>query len=222
MGAIKAIVFDWDGTLVETMGLKIANAGSLFADFFKVAPEGVVSTYKRHSGNPRKDLFQAIAEENVGRRLSDQEFTRLSNEFTARNLASYRAHEVFDEHSREFLESLRVRGISLFVSSSAMSDEITTLAEHLEIRKLFVEMLGSRDGFRKGKDHIEYIRANHGFQTHELMFVGDEKADIRLSGKLGVLAVGIARDKSAASLDVEFADYVIQDLRELDGILTHV
>jgi phosphoglycolate phosphatase-like HAD superfamily hydrolase len=216
---IKAIVFDWDGTIVDTMPLKIKNASRIFKKHYGVSCKYTRESYKNHSGVSRKELFNLIAKDNIGKGLSGFEFSKISAEFTLRNINSYKSSTVFNEKYREIFTWLTKRNLMLFVSSSAVKDEIVKLAILLNIKDCFLEILGSFDNFRKGKHHIDYIKKKYALSTNHIMFVGDEKVDMRLSGRLGLMCVGVANGKRKSSLEMEFADYVIQDLTELRSIL---
>ncbi|KON26829.1 hypothetical protein AC481_06430 [miscellaneous Crenarchaeota group archaeon SMTZ-80] len=220
--SIKAILFDWDGTIVNTMTIKVKNASETFAEKFNIASEKAAISYERYSGISRKELFQLIAKENIGRSLSITELNNLSAKFTSRNIDSFNKNKVFDEKNREVLIWLVAKGYNLIVSSSALKCEIEDLAELLDIRRYFKEMLGSSDNFKKGKDHINYIKKKYRLASDQMMFVGNEKADIRLSGRLGITCVGIANGKLESDLSAEFADYVIPNLTDLKKVLANV
>lgn len=222
MEKIKAIVFDWDGTVVNTMQHKKYNASVIFAEHYGVAAEKIILSYEKYSGVSRKELFDLIARENIGRALSHIEFNKLTSEFTLRNIDSYKRNKVFDERNRRVLLWLKAQGYLLFVSSSAVSREIEKLAELLDIKGYFQEILGSSDNFRKGKDHVDFIKKTYNLKVSEIAFVGDEKADMRLAGRLGLMCVGIVNGKSESALDKEFADYVIKNLSDLKEILARV
>ena len=216
---IKAIVFDWDGTIVDTMPLKIENVSRIFKKHYGISCKNTRESYKNYSGVSRKELFNLIAKDNIGKGLSSFEFSKISAEFTLRNINSYKSSTVFNEKYREIFTWLTKRNLMLFVSSSAVKDEIVKLAILLNIKDCFLEILGSFDNFRKGKHHIDYIKKKYALSTNHIMFVGDEKVDMRLSGRLGLMCVGVANGKCKSSLEMEFADYVIQDLTELRSIL---
>ena len=216
---IRAIVFDWDGTVVDTMPLKIENASRIFKKYYGVSCKNTRGSYKNYSGVSRKELFNLIAKDNIGKGLSSFEFSKMSAEFTLRNINSYKSSTVFNEKYRDVFTWLMKRNLMLFISSSAVKEEIVKLAILLNIKDCFLEILGSFGNFRKGKHHINYIKKNYALSTDHIMFVGDEKADMRLSGRLGIMCVGVTNGKSKSSLEMGFADYVIQDLTELRSIL---
>jgi len=219
---IKAIVFDWDGTVVNTMQIKICNASNIFSEQYDVDSESIAESYRKYSGIPRRDLFDLIARENIGRGLSKFEFNRLSSEFTSRNVESYKTNKVFDNNKRKVLVRIKEHELMMFVSSSANKDEIEKLAMLLDLEKYFKEMLGSTGDFRKGIAHINYIKKKYGIKATQIMFVGDERADMRLAGRLGVMCVGVVNNKEKNELKDEFGDYVIQELSSIVELLQRV
>ncbi len=172
---IKCVVFDWDGTIVDTMALKRMNIALLFQDVYGVAYEKTLKSLDEHSGIPRKDLFQSIAREHIERSLTDSEFQHLSSAFTAKNLDSFKEHNIFDSSKAQALKRLKGNYL-LFVSSAAPSDEILFLSDHLNIRGFFAELLGSFSGFSKGQEHFNYISSHYGFKLEEILFVGQGRA----------------------------------------------
>ena len=222
MERIKAVVFDWDGTVVDTMPIKICNASNIFSEQYDVDSESIAESYRKYSGISRRDLFDLIAKENIGRELSKIEFNRLSSEFTSRNVESYKTNKVFDNNNRKVLVKIREHGFMMFISSSANKDEIEKLAMLLDLKKYFEEILGSTGHFKKGMAHINYIKKKYGLKTTQIMFVGDERADMRLAGRLGVMCVGVVNNKEKNELKDEFGDYVIQELSSIVELLQRV
>ena len=53
VGRFKALLIDWDGTLIESLPIKISNAAALFSELLEVDADDVAASYKRHSGVPR-------------------------------------------------------------------------------------------------------------------------------------------------------------------------
>ncbi len=215
----KAVIFDWDGTIVDTMHLKLSNAAKLFAEHYDTDPQKIIQSYKRYSGISRRELFDIIAKENIGRSLSNIEFNRLNLAFTEKNISVFRNADVFDDRNKVFLQWLKDRDILLFVSSSGFKQEIETLAEMLGIKEYFLEILGSRPGFKKGRDHISYIREKYKLQSSQIIFVGDDKEDVKLVGKLGVQTAAVCKDKPRKFFANEFPDFVIKKLEELKKVV---
>ncbi|MBI3638243.1 HAD hydrolase-like protein [Candidatus Wolfebacteria bacterium] len=121
--AYPAILFDLDGTLVLSLETKINNAAHLWSEKYTVSPEMVRTAYKSHSGLPRRQLFQLIGQETIGRSLSDEEFGELSEEFTRCNIETLRL-QPFVIGCEALLLDLSMVGVKMGISSSADPIEV--------------------------------------------------------------------------------------------------
>ncbi|MFH2038146.1 MAG: HAD hydrolase-like protein, partial [Chloroflexota bacterium] len=117
------------------------------------------------------------------------------------------------------LESLLQIGCLLFVSSSAVTDEIKDIAGNLGLADYFMrsggDIYGSSPGFNKGSQHAEFICAQHNLRRDELVFVGDDPADIRLGQAAGVFTIARAGTYSSAELQTYKPDAIISSLDKL-------
>lgn len=215
----RAIVLDWDGTVVLSLDLKVENAAQLFARRLGAAPDAVRQSYRRHSGVPRRALFERISEDCLGRGLTEGEFAGLSDAFTEANLRTIAAAAPLRPNLRPAVEAIRARSCVVVVSSSASEEELWALAPALGIAALFDELLGSRPGFSKGPEHVAHVRARYGVEPNEIAAVGDEPRDMALFGAAGVTPIGITGTCDPAELSAGGATSVINDLIEL---LPHV
>lgn len=218
MNKPKVIVFDWDGTLIDSLPLKIRNAGLLFAARFGVSSEAVETAYRRHSGIPRRQLFDAICAELGLPGLSDVVYGEISQAFTDHNrrvLAGLQA----DRGVHDTLKDLQERGLPLYISTSAAPDEVRHLAQAVGLATYFREILGSEGVFSKGPAHIEYILAQLSLSHHQLWFVGDEPNDVRLGKAAGVLTIVKTGSHAREQLAAAGPDELIESLSDLIMLL---
>ena len=215
-GGFKAILFDWDGTLLSnSLHLKIENAGRLFSRSYPVTSDCVEASYRRHSGIARRSLFDRISTDCMGRTLTEDEFEGLSRAFTKANLESVSSRAQPRPEARASLEALRKTRCMLFVSTSASQEEVSALARHFDLAWLFVAILGSGPDFTKGPDHAAHVMATYDLDRRDLAAVGDESSDIRLQLEAGITAVGITGTEERDALLAAGAHLVIDDLAEL-------
>jgi phosphoglycolate phosphatase-like HAD superfamily hydrolase len=212
------IVFDWDGTLIESLPLKIQNAGQLFQETFEVSAGDVEAAYRIHSGIPRRQLFDAICEEVEIPALTDEPFSDLSIKFTARNCESVSNLQV-EPAVISTLETLNGFGYPLFISTSAAPDEVQTVAKSLELDSYFKEILGSHEDFTKGPVHIDYILNRFPVERNRLWFVGDEPNDVLLGKKAGVRTVARTGSHPQERLMAAQPDVLIESITELIPLL---
>lgn len=228
----KILLFDWDGTLVNTLDIKVRHAGQLFAAQFGVAPQAVEQAYRRYSGIPRRQLFAAICQDLGLPQLEEALYQQLSARFTQVNQAAFSdpaTPGLLSADTVSVLERLQQAGIILYVSSSADPLEIRQTARVLGLAEIFArsggEILGSQPGLNKGPEHVAYILNRHRLPStaqlplDAVAMVGDEPADIRLAHQAGVAAIAKAGTYAAEwwqACPAEICpDALVQTLQEL-------
>jgi phosphoglycolate phosphatase len=214
----RAVVFDWDGTLVNTLPRKINNAGQVFKKLKNFEASSVESAYRNHSGIPRRQLFDVISVELGGEAIPDEEYEELSKAFSVLNKKTIRREQIFPKVITT-LETLKDRGFKLFVSSSAEPDDVNYAAQITGLKDLFIEILGSKGEFKKGKIHIAYIFEKYGIDIKDICVVGDEHADIKLSKEAGVRVVAKIGTLTKDELFEDYPNAIISDLSDLLDIL---
>jgi phosphoglycolate phosphatase-like HAD superfamily hydrolase len=219
------ILFDWDGTLIDSLPTKVRNAGRLFQQELGIAPEDVALAYRRVSGIPRKQLFASICADNALAPLDDEAYQRLSQRFTEMNLASLTdpgAKGVVAQETFDTLRLLQASGYPMYVSSSADPHEIRKGANALGLDGFFTEIMGSLPGFGKGTQHVAHVLQSQSARRDQLVFVGDEPADISLGRLAGVRTVAKLGTCSAELLSKENPDHIIGALSELPMLLAEL
>jgi phosphoglycolate phosphatase-like HAD superfamily hydrolase len=219
------VLFDWDGTLIDSLPAKVRNAGILFAQEFGVSPEAVSVAYRRVSGIPRRQLFASICAENGLPPLDEAAYQRLSQRFTEMNLASLTgpdADGIVTQETFETLSALQSKSYPMYVSSSADLQEIRKGAGALGLEGFFIEIMGSQPGFGKGPQHVAHVLETQAARLDQLVFVGDEPADISLGRLAGVRTVAKLGTYSRDFLMKEKPDHIIARLSELPALLAEL
>jgi len=216
------IIFDWDGTIINSLDLKIANASNLFHETFGIAPTEVAYAYRQHSGIPRHELFDAICDDNGLPPVTSAQFQNLSNRFTELNLAVLsdpQNKKIVPKGTIQALQMLVEQNIPRYISSSATTQEILQVAMSHDLKAYFNEILGSSPGFSKGKEHIRYVQAKQKVALGQIVFVGDEPNDIQLGKSAGVLTIALVGTHPKEELAYARPDHIIHSLPELLTIL---
>ena len=216
------VLFDWDGTIINSLDLKIANAARLFHDALGIEPTKVATSYRWHSGIPRHQLFNAICADNGLPPLNPAQFQDLSQRFTELNLTvltNPQNSAIVPRGTVKALKKLMEQKIPLYISSSATSQEIHHIAKSLNLESYFNEILGSSPGFSKGREHILHVKSKQKTTLDRIVFVGDEPTDIQLGKSAGVHTIAIIGTHPREELLNAKPDYIIQSMPELLNIL---
>lgn len=211
----KAFLIDWDGTLVDSLPIKISNAAELFAQMFGAGKGEVQTSYTKYSGVPRRQLFDLIAADCIGRRLSELEFGRASSRFTALNRERISTGAELRPGCVDALSRLTERGRLVFISTATAQEEIDPLAMGFGVAVYCTEIMGSRPGFTKGPVHADHVASRYNLLKSEMAGIGDDKQDMRLFREAGITAVGITGTRSRTELEASGADLVIENLNEV-------
>ncbi|MFB6182174.1 MAG: HAD family hydrolase, partial [Candidatus Magasanikbacteria bacterium] len=205
---IKAIGFDWDGTLVDSMIVKSQAFASAVIEFhpdLKNKDNEIKQIYLATRGNPRFDQLSWIEEYYDKEHLDQQEQQDWSDTFTGNyidlNLPLF-------ENTISTLGYLKDQGYRLFLASSVPQGDLDDTLENYEqlqpLDNYFTHILGTRevgedsnlptDGklFKKGVPHLTFISQELEVQTEEIAFVGDGPDDVKGANEAGAYSVGKA------------------------------
>ncbi len=178
--AYTHVVFDFDGTLVDSLRTKVSNAGELFAERYGADRDLVARRYYFHSGIARRLLFERIAEDVLARGLTETEYQDLDQVFTRLNLERAGAAPPWPAVPA-VLAQLAASGVTMAVSSSAPEHDLAPRVRASGLGDFFGPVLASRDGFRKGPDHVASLEKLWKVERGHFLSVGDELADARLA-----------------------------------------
>jgi HAD superfamily hydrolase (TIGR01549 family) len=216
------VLFDWDGTLINSLEKKIRNASMVFHEILGANPEKIGEAYRQYSGIPRRQLFEAICAENGISPLNEVQFQQLSQRFSEENLVALsnpKTDGLVPSDTPQALFSLRQLDYPLYVSSSSITFEIRMIARALGLERFFYDILGSSPGLNKGSEHVEYAMKQQNASRSQIVCVGDEPIDISLGKSAGVLTFAKTGTHPADLLGKAKPDGIIHSLCELPDLL---
>jgi len=214
----KAFVFDWDGTLFDTMEGKTLSFSVVVSAYFaelskKIEPELVAVIYRTHSGKPRNEIFLECAKE-VKLELDQECIDEMSTRLFKYNRNTMATSNLFPDTLR-LLNVLIRQNIEVFISSSVPQSELeyfVKIALPKSILTRIKKVLGSSSGSNKGCEHLSEISVSSGIQRENLIVIGDDEADFELSKLAGVNCILV--DRIGGRFDGRFPN-VIKSLDEL-------
>lgn len=168
---VKFVVFDLDGTLVDSMGGFTRLAQEVLSRYFPISFEEAGQAYRRTSGLP----FEFQVQELFPGHIKTKEAV---DEFETRKKTNYDEKPFFPD-VRPTLFELRKRGIAFAVSSNNFAENVSRKMQALGID--FDEILGYRPGFFKGKDHFDFLKTKYKLKSPQILFAGDSLHDAKKS-----------------------------------------
>ncbi|MBR1631919.1 MAG: HAD family hydrolase [Paludibacteraceae bacterium] len=213
----KLVIFDLDGTLLDTLGdLAAACNHALEKLNFPTHEE---AAYRQMVGNGVMKLFErALPQE--ARNMHNQELMRTY--FTA----YYNCHDMDRTHpyegAHELLVSLRRQGLQLGVASNKYQQATGRLVLHYFRDIHFCGILGQREGFRLKPDRqiVDDLMRLSGVTASEVLYVGDSAVDMQTARNAGVEACGVTWGfRGREELEAEHPEHIIDRPDQLLDLL---
>jgi phosphoglycolate phosphatase-like HAD superfamily hydrolase len=179
-----AVIFDFDGTIANTMPFLSDLAVGLLTDSYEISDAEARRRYRETTG---MDFGSQIEEIFPGHTNNLAVAAAMESGKRARILE----HPLFDEVV-PVLRFFEKRGVKRFICSSTQETLVRQHTKKAGIDDLLTGCFGYRPGFAKGQQ-IEYVLRHYGLRPEEVIFVGDSLKDNDFVKDMGVRFVAIRR-----------------------------
>ena len=169
---IKAIIFDFDGVIVESVNIKLDAFAYMYRAHGNDVVDKVVTHHLANGGMSRFDKFRLYHKEYLGVDLARNELAELAEKFS---------HLVVDKviaapyvrGAFEFLSKYH-NIYDFYVSTGTPEAEIVRILEAKQLIGFFRGVYGSPE---KKSEHASRILRNGNYRRNEVVFVGDALSD---------------------------------------------
>lgn len=170
--AIKAVIFDFDGVLVESVDIKTQAFAALFEEYPEHIKE-ICRYHKRNGGISRQRKIRYIYKNILKKSLSKEKFDELCNGF--HTLVVDRVVEApFVEGAEKLLKDFLGR-YQIYIISGTPQNEMRDIIRRRQLQRYFDGVYGSP---KKKEDIIhEILRCRH-LKSREVIFIGDSINDL--------------------------------------------
>ncbi|MHC9543668.1 MAG: HAD family hydrolase [Vulcanimicrobiota bacterium] len=169
---IKAVIFDFDGVLVESVDIKTKAFGQLFESEGEDIVKKVIDYHLLNTGVSRFDKFKYIYKEFLKRPLPNDEFEKLCSQFA--NLFMENVVKApYVKGAREFIEKHH-NDLLLFVASATPQKEIEEIVTKRYMRHYFKKVYGAP---KSKSDAAQEVLNDFSFHHEEAVFIGDALSD---------------------------------------------
>lgn len=217
---IKAIIFDFDGVLLESVDTKTQAFRELFG---RVAPErldAIIQYHIEHMGVSRFIKFRYIYRSILNQPLTAAEEKKLDDRLSALIAREILAVPYVDG-ALDYLKKYH-RRYRLFIASGTPQEELRAIAQQRGIAHYFHEIHGSP---RPKKEIILDILDRNRLAPEEAAFVGDADSDMKAAQAAGIPFIARENGKAQAFehcpiriKDLRMLDAAIAELNEKDGV----
>jgi HAD superfamily hydrolase (TIGR01549 family) len=184
---IKAVIFDIDGTLVDSVDLHAQAWQETFRHFGKEIPyEDVRHQIGKGSDQLLPVFFSKDELDEFGEEMEEYRAELFKRDFLSRVRAFPKVRELF--------QRIKDDGLRIALASSAKEDELKTYKRIAHIEDL-VEEETSSDDADKSKPHPDIFEAAlerlGDIKPDEAIVVGDTPYDAEAAGKIKLRTIGV-------------------------------
>ena len=203
---LDAIIFDFDGVLVESIAIKTQAFGELYVEHGADIVAQVENYHLCNAGISRFDKFRYFQTELLGGPpLNDHEVAALAEKFS-RLVTDKVVSAPMVVGAQDFLDSCRHR-LKMFVVSGTPTTEMGVILERRELNQYFADFWGSPTG---KSENIAKLLRKHDLSASRCVMIGDALADLEGAAANSVSFLGRVPEKheSCFSADVTtFSDF---------------
>ena len=213
---LKAIIFDFDGVIVESVGVK----KDAFAELFSSYPEhmdDIIHYHMQQGGLSRFKKFEYIYENILQQPLTQEDSDILGQKYT--DLAYTRViQSAFVQGAKEFLDK-HYTSLKLFIASGTPHDEMCRIVEDMQLEKYFQGVFGSP---ATKTEIAQKILQQFDILPEEAIFVGDAINDYIGANETNVRFVGRVHQSYKNPFEkLDVAD-CIANIDELETLIQQV
>jgi phosphoglycolate phosphatase-like HAD superfamily hydrolase len=178
----KGYIFDFDGTLVDTMGGFADIAGRVINKFHPAISFGEARRrYLETSGIPFFQQLEIIC-------ANDPTNPKKAEIFEEEKKTGFFG-ENFSQDVKKTVSSLRKEGKVVGVSSNNFQELVDRFVAKEDLK--FDLVLGFKKGFEKGKDHFQFFMKRYNLDSDSIVFVGDSLKDAERALTNGITFIGL-------------------------------
>ena len=210
MNKIKAIIFDYDGVIAESVNVKTETFPKMYKPYGNEIVVKVMKHHEANGGMSRFEKFKIYHKDFLEQEINSLKVAELAKQFSDIVLQKV-ADSPYVEGAYNFISS-NYQKYNFYISTGTPTDEIEIILEKNDIRKYFKNVYGSPE---RKNIHVKKILKKYNLSKKEVVFVGDALTDRDAARDNGIEF--IARYTTAEEIKKE--KYLINNFSQLENIL---
>lgn len=207
---LRAVVFDFDGIILESIDVKARAFVALF-DRWPEHADAIRRLHLDNAGMSRYEKFERIHRDILDVPLDDEESARLGRDFGSLIREEMLSCE-FVAGAPELLQRL-ADAYPLYVASATPEGEIREIVAERGLARFFAAVYGSP---MSKADILRHILVQNDFAPSEAVFVGDALNDYEAARAVGVAFVARVPVNGDVIFPKDGVTMTVTDLIELD------
>ena len=210
---LKAIVFDFDGTIADTEGFYADNFFEVMAGYGISCDEE--DRVKTLGYGPDEKV--AMMEKKYQVKLDSPAIAAAFRKMNADCFPEDDSHLIFDD-VKDALRYCQKQGYALYICSNTDSTKVKKITRQMGIIQYFDDIVGKDiSGARKpSSDPYRFMLKQYGYRKEEMAAIEDSRTGVGSAKGAGIRVIGLCR---LEGLDLGEADLLIRSLAELKNII---
>ena len=197
----KVFFFDFDGVIVDSLGIKAEAFGNLFEEHGQDIVRKVIDYHLNNGGVSRYEKFKYYYSNLFGKEITPEIINRLDKRYSSLVMEKVVAASAIDG-VMDFIKRLKNKGKLCFLISATPEKEIRKIVRLRKIEGIFKEIVGSP---KKKVENLRYLLDKYDIKPEEAVYFGDARSDYEAAVQNSVDFVGVGNEKN-------------QELNTLQGI----
>ena len=215
---IKSVIFDLDGTLLDTLA-DIGTAANFALCHFGY-PTYPLEDYRQMVGHGVKKLFRTALPADA----TDADIDRVNSVYQEYYPAHCTVHTAYYDGVNEFLQRLLKNGLRLAVISNKTETTTMKVMAHYfpDIPWEFVWGNNGQRPLKPRREAGDLACEVLGLTPEQIMYVGDGDTDMEFASAMGFIAAGVTwGNRDADQLKAAGADFLVDSFEELYEVMYH-
>lgn len=205
---IKAIILDFDGTILESTNIKTEAFKQVINNYPISQIEKFIEYHKKHAGISRDIKFRFFYKCILQKPCTDEMVEKLSKQFS--NIVFEKVLNCpFVPGAHKFLKSQHNKK-QLFLVSGTPREELQEILTIRKMKNFFQEVFGAPT---TKQEAIQNIIKKYNFLKDEMLFVGDALSDQLAAKKFKLKFIGrITQDNTKEFENIDFNIHNLMDI----------
>ena len=213
MNKIKAIIFDFDGVIAESVNVKTEAFAEMYKMYGESVVRKVVEHHKANGGISRFEKFRIYHKDFLGVELDNDQVGKLAQQFS--HLVLQKIIEApYVAGAFEYL-STNYKNYDFFISTGTPTEEINIILEKRKLSPYFKEVHGSPE---KKSAHVQEIISKYQYEKSEVVFIGDALTDRDAARQNGIRFIG----RYTTIEEIKKEKYLFDNYIELENLLSQM